>query len=168
MATATGPGRVEVFPASECSDTEELKALLFNFDIAGSQIKPEHKDWLDRNVKPLVKRPGAEIGVRGLASRSGSDQFNKTLSEQRVQSIKNVLLGYGAKVRQIAQSAGGETDAMLTGVPDGTEDERWRAVLLNVDVPLTNITARFDRRDPSRRNDGFDPTGRNPWLMIAA
>src|SRR4051812_3380473 len=132
MATPTGPGRIEVIPDDACPESDNLKVLLYNFDISGNTLKPEHKAWLDANVKPLVKKPGVTIFVRGLASRSGSDQFNKTLSEQRVANAKNHLLGYGAKIKQMTVTSGGETDAMLTGVPDGVEDERWRAVLVLV------------------------------------
>src|SRR5262245_32635352 len=101
MATLTGPGKVEVIRDNACPESDNLKVLLYNFDISGNNLKPEHKAWLDTNVKPLVKKPGVTIVVRGLASRSGSVQFNKTLSEQRVANANKHLLSYGATIKQM-------------------------------------------------------------------
>src|SRR5215468_10088274 len=65
-------------------------AKLYNFDIAKFDIKAEHSNWLITVVVPKL-RDGGSISIVGLASRTGADAFNMTLSENRMHAVINFL-----------------------------------------------------------------------------
>src|SRR2546427_5914901 len=83
MRRATGPGQVEVTPSIPTCRARSIRALLFNFDIDDATVKPEHQRWLEQNVVPLLAIRGARLGLRGTASRTGTDVYNQRLSERR-------------------------------------------------------------------------------------
>jgi hypothetical protein len=125
MATLTGPGRVE-------RRTRPDGILLFNFDVDGAQLKPEHEKVLRTEVAPTL-RSGGSLSVVGLASRSGKAGHNEALSLRRARAV----LGY--LERMIPQrfpvrtlSGFGERKAAAEGYRDGVEDERFRSVLVLV------------------------------------
>lgn len=81
-----------VFPRSE----NPKGAFLADFDIDGSSLKQDHKDWLDDNVVSPAKAKshssgGWQIELNGRASKSGSDAHNMWLSDQRIQAVANYL-----------------------------------------------------------------------------
>jgi hypothetical protein len=127
MRVNTGPGGVEVRPVPASCAVRRARALLFNFDIDDASLKTAHKQWLDENVVPFLAT-ATRIALSGTASRSGSDQYNQALSQRRVKTIKDYLVGKGAKATAIAEVASGEQAAARAGQRDGTEDARFRAV----------------------------------------
>src|SRR5262245_44611007 len=110
MAKATGIGRISELPRMG-RDSIRRKALIFNFDIKGDQLKDEHKKWLDENIVPLLGNLNLNFTIRGLASRSGSDFYNKQLSERRRDSVNKYLLSKGAMPSQLQGIGAGESDA---------------------------------------------------------
>jgi hypothetical protein len=106
------------------------RLLLFNFDIGRGQLKPEHERALRALVTPKLGAGGA-VSIVGLASRSGSFSLNDRLSLQRATSVLDFLrreVPSGFPVR--AFKAFGEHKAQFDHVRDGTEDERYRSVVL--------------------------------------
>ena len=130
----TGPGLLEKRP------TNPPSFLLYNFDIDGSQVKKEHQRALFSMVMPAL-RSGGSVCIVGLASRSGSMAHNDLLSLERAKNVlkvlrQNVPAGfstrlYSGKSATDGQVSGvGERKAKLEGYRDGTEDARFRAVLV--------------------------------------
>ena len=81
-----------VFPRSE----NPKGAFLADFDIDGSALKKDHRDWLSENVIRPIKAKGAASGgwhieLSGRASKSGSDEHNMWLSEQRMRAVAQYL-----------------------------------------------------------------------------
>ncbi len=121
----TGPGRTEhrANPAS---------LMLYNYDVDGSRMKPEHEAELRHSVIPKLN-VGGSVSIVGLASRSGSMAHNDKLSLDRANHVfeflnRNVHRGLRARLVQ----GFGERKAKQEGYRDGTEDERFRSVLLFV------------------------------------
>jgi hypothetical protein len=141
---------------------------LFNFDIDDATLKPEHQTWLNDNLVPLLSIQGASVALRGTASRSGNAAYNKQLSDKRVETVRNFLLGKGARMTQLTASSTGENEAKAAGQADGSEDARFRSVVVELALPVSTITPRFDRDNLAARNDGFDPTEtfRPPWVLV--
>ena len=121
---ATGPGKVEV--DQSYSGPGMAKALLYNFDIDGADIKPEHERYLRATALPLLRDNRGAIWMQGSASRSGADAYNLRLSRRRVSNVESVLLRSGITPRQVQSDAVGE--ALAFG--HAREDERDRAVAL--------------------------------------
>jgi outer membrane protein OmpA-like peptidoglycan-associated protein len=103
---------------------------LFNFAINSSALRPEHKEWLDKFAIPLLKNGTMRrVSLFGHGSRSGSDDVNKRLSQQRAFAVWDYLVRNGVSTSQIDQTLGlGEAEAARAGDADGSEDARFRAV----------------------------------------
>ena len=81
-----------VFPRSE----NPKGAFLADFDIDGASLKKLHEDWLKDNVVDPAKAKRHtkgmwEIELSGRASKSGSDEHNMWLSEQRLNAVASHL-----------------------------------------------------------------------------
>jgi hypothetical protein len=121
------PGRIFVFDHQK----DVVTARLFNFGIAKHRLKPEHEDWLTRNVVGLLQG-GGSMWITGLASPSDTDAFNLALSRRRADAVIGFLRNQAPNNFEIALDlALGERAARFAGVSDGTEDENWRAVILS-------------------------------------
>jgi outer membrane protein OmpA-like peptidoglycan-associated protein len=78
---------------------EEAKSgerfLIMNFAINSAQLKPEHKEYLDKiYYGVLAADPMAKITIIGHASRTGSLWFNKRLSRERAKSVREFYKDY--------------------------------------------------------------------------
>lgn len=74
------------------STPEEPSARLCNFSTGQSALRPAHKDWLTRNVVPILRGQGNHIvEIGGLASRLGSASLNDRLGQARADEVKKFL-----------------------------------------------------------------------------
>jgi hypothetical protein len=106
-------------------------AKLYNFDVNKFDLKTEHYNWLISVVTPKL-RNGGSISILGLASRSGADALNMTLSENRMRAVVNLLRQQVPNNFKVAiELAVGERAAMFAGVKDGVEQEGWRGVVIS-------------------------------------
>ncbi len=83
-----------VFPLG----TKTPYGYLADFDIGGYDLKSDHKEWLEKNIVLREKaKSGAGVNGRwkielvGRASQSGSNDFNRILSEQRGDEVEKFL-----------------------------------------------------------------------------
>jgi hypothetical protein len=91
-------GKIQIFLAT----SYELQALLYNFDINSSELKPEHCNWITRTigVHPPPS-PGVDVtpqrtinmtwSLVGLASRTGSDALNWRLAKRRAEAVSTAI-----------------------------------------------------------------------------
>lgn len=120
----TGPGKTEI-------RTEPASLMLFNFDIDGDALKDAHKAFLKAEAVAALKA-GAAVTVIGLTDRSGNKAHNQELSERRVKSTVDFLRGEvpgGFAVKPDSRGFG-EKAARREGQPNGSNDERFRSVLV--------------------------------------
>ena len=106
------------------------RLLLYNFDIDASQLKFAHQRALQDSVMPTL-RNGGSVSIVGLASRSGTFSHNDRLSLQRAEGVRTFLqksIPSGFAVREF--KAFGERAAQREHQRDGSEDERYRSVVL--------------------------------------
>jgi outer membrane protein OmpA-like peptidoglycan-associated protein len=145
--TITGRRFPNVFriPKSRIVDPEGnvlMVANLFNFAINSDQTRPDHDLFLGNVVAPLVVA-NAAAGARiiGLASRSGSATHNLALSRRRARSVEvslslflfaNDLVNPPGPPPRTSVGGQGEQFAANLNAKDGSEDSRFRAVLVTV------------------------------------
>lgn len=91
MPTKTSPSGI-VVPIS----SRPAGAILGDFDIDGSALKPDHRDWLDRHVvepaRARIGKPGMWlVDLVGRASRTGADAHNRQLSLNRLREVQSYL-----------------------------------------------------------------------------
>ena len=123
------PGKIQEY-GSQAPDT--IAAKLFNFEVGKFAIKPEHSSWLISVVAPKL-RGGGSLTIIGLASRTGSDDFNMQLSDNRLRAVIDLLRKQVPNNFKVAHEvAKGERAAMYAGEMDGVENESWRGVIISV------------------------------------
>jgi hypothetical protein len=128
---ATGPGRNE-------KRANPPSLLLFNFDVDGDRLKPEHMTFLRLEALPTLRASGS-VRVIGLTDRTGSRSHNQNLSERRAARTVEFLrqeIGPSLNLRQ--ESGFGEDAAKREGEKDGTSDDRFRSVLVFLSPTVTN------------------------------
>ena len=160
MSKSTGPGRTE-------HRTSPKSLLLYNFDINGDQLKAEHETFLRKEVVPVLQR-GGSVSLVGLASRSGSHSHNLALSERRAHNTlaflrKAVPSGFAA--RQVAGF--GESKAEQEGYRDGSEDERFRSVVVFTSLsPTPPVPPKKNVVTPEKPKKSFGPKDRTLVVLL--
>ena len=167
MVRLTGPGKIREFviPSDGSPDTT-ISASLFNFDVDGDWVKPQHREWLNEFVVPQLGDPKVTVTLRGGSSRSGSDAHDLELSIRRVKNVERILRGAGPVAATIEASGTGKTDAAAKGENEKTDDEFFRAVRVQVDNSAHNLVPPVFTNEGVAR--GFDDTATPPWLMLPA
>jgi hypothetical protein len=149
---------VFVFPPERIVDPQKnvlLVANLWNFAINHAEIQPDHFLWLGAvAAKRLIASETAGARMIGLASPTGSDDYNLQLGLRRAQSAEASLalfligndLVHPPSTPQLAATpritVGSQGDAFAEnhGAQIGTEDARWRSVLITILADRTRPT----------------------------
>jgi hypothetical protein len=122
----------------EISD-EPLRAHLWDFDIAGDRLKPEHTKWLAGRLIDRILRIASgpskladwKLYLQGSASRTGEMVYNATLSRRRAESVANfVAKSIASKGLRIPVELNwvGEFLALFKGRDEASEDPTDRSV----------------------------------------
>lgn len=107
-----------------------VSGRLMNFRVNSAALRPDHKQWLNDYVVPVLRNGGA-LTIVGHASRSGSASYNERLSLRRAQAVQKFLqqrVGRPFRVRRM--DGEGESAAAARGIRDGRELGYDRAVTL--------------------------------------
>jgi hypothetical protein len=131
MRRPTGPGRVSEFDFVD-SDLV-LTANLYNYDIDGDDLKPEHKKFLQDRVADYLVKYGFHIWLHGHTSRSGDYAYNVGLSKRRAEGVAAYLRSLGVPAAQIQA----EWDGPRSATPKVLEAEIDRSVSFHVQPGLT-------------------------------
>jgi len=79
------------------------------FDSDKYALRPAGRDTLDEFVGKVRGLDSQSIMAVGYADRMGTDASNQTLSQQRVDAVKDYLVGKGIASNRVQTSAKGET-----------------------------------------------------------
>ncbi len=131
----TGAGKVKWGNNPENTDAS---VALYNFDIRGTDVKPEHKAILDSVVAPILTESNGTVSIMGMASTTDTDSLNYRLSRERATNVLTYLrskAGQHFDVRKF--ECKGKQMALDLGLPDNSENEEWRAVWIRAwDQPI--------------------------------
>jgi outer membrane protein OmpA-like peptidoglycan-associated protein len=94
------PGGWQTVPAEPPSGSSsqptgqviDKMALRVNFDVNEATILPEDRAALDEAVGFVKKYPGARIELDGYTDSSGTEAYNRRLSEERAEAVKQYLI----------------------------------------------------------------------------
>lgn len=110
------------------------------FKTASYEIESHFKPQLDLLAKGLTQNPDLVVNLSGFADRRGDDSYNKTLSEQRVLSVKSYLLDKGVSEKQVLTNAYGESNPVAQA--QSFEDDFFdRRVLVKIGESEDEMTA---------------------------
>jgi hypothetical protein len=110
----------------------QLTAHLYEYEVNSPSPKPEHRAWIQQHVPKYLRR-GMRALIIGLASRTGTREYNIKLSSARAHIVGGEIqrLDYSSMLID-TQLVLGEEVAKLLGFKDGVEDGRWRGVFLDL------------------------------------
>jgi peptidoglycan-associated lipoprotein len=84
----------------------KFKDILFDFDK--SDLRANETGKVSEIAAYLQQNPSAMVGIDGYADPRGSDKYNQALSERRVNTIRDALMGAGVPAGKITTGAFGE------------------------------------------------------------
>ncbi|MBN2676377.1 MAG: OmpA family protein [Alphaproteobacteria bacterium] len=114
--------------ATQITVMNETFEIFFDFD--SSEIRPEYYDVLTRVAKLAEGGSAMSLVISGHTDTSGTDAYNRTLSERRADSVKSFLIKHGANRDHLTIFSKGEKDLKLqTG--DGVPKQANRRVVID-------------------------------------
>lgn len=90
----------------------KIAARLCNFVTGEAFLLPAHVNFLDQEVAPVIRgMQGPWVDIYSYASRRGDAAFNQTLSERRINAVKQRISQYANRVNFQIQKAFGEGES---------------------------------------------------------
>jgi len=112
-------------PATPPPATAQEYRVYFNFDQAG--LVPDAQQLLDQVSAQAKRDPNLHVVLVGKADRTGTDQYNMTLSQRRADAVRNALVASGIPADRIAMRWVGEREPPIP-TPKGVREPRNRVV----------------------------------------
>ena len=107
-AGARGPaGPAGAQTAAAAKQWSSFRDFLFDFDK--SAIRSNETSHVSDVAAYLQQNPSARVGIDGHADPRGTDPYNQSLSERRVNAIRDALVNVGVSSGKIHTGAFGET-----------------------------------------------------------
>jgi outer membrane protein OmpA-like peptidoglycan-associated protein len=104
-------GMAQDITASVMLDTlnkQGFMALYINFDTNKATIKPDSKPIIDQIIVLLRDNPSLKVSVEGHTDSTGNPAKNKTLSQDRAQSVVNALVSAGIDKKRLSAVGWGQ------------------------------------------------------------
>ena len=105
------------------------------FDTDSTTVKPSFRPVLDAVSEVLKEYKSTMIQVAGHTDSTGGDKYNLMLSQQRAQSVANILSGFGVEQVRLDTVGFGETQPIASN-STATGREQNRRVELTL-LPYT-------------------------------
>ncbi len=87
-------------------------ALYINFDTDKAVVKPESQPVIDQIIALLKENSSLKVSIEGHTDNTGTAQRNKTLSEQRAQSVLNAVLKGSIEKERLSSKGWGQDKPM--------------------------------------------------------
>lgn len=85
-------------------------ALDIHFDFGKSTVKPESMPIIEELYTLLKTNPDLKVSIEGHTDNVGNAASNQTLSEQRAQSVMNLLIGKGISKDRLSSKGWGQNN----------------------------------------------------------
>ncbi|CAM8665082.1 OmpA Outer membrane protein and related peptidoglycan-associated (lipo)proteins [Comamonadaceae bacterium] len=100
------------------------------FEPGTSILKPDSQSQLSGILELASARAGGEIQVVGHTDRTGSPQANDTLSLQRAQAVRTLLIQRGFEPALVEAIGRGEREPLVPTEPNVNEPRNRRAEII--------------------------------------
>lgn len=109
--TMAGPADNGGCPHIETKDKEALEFAMraVQFEHSSARLRPESNRILNQVADIMVKYPDYRLEINGHTDNTGSDEFNKKLSQDRAKACFDYLLSKGISIRRMSYVGYGET-----------------------------------------------------------
>lgn len=107
-------------------------SYLIHFPWDASSVAGVARDELEAMAVSLKANPETNVIIHGHADRSGTDEYNMELSQQRADFIRRFLAAHGIAEDRITYYAFGESDPKVP-TPDGVREPENRRVEIYIE-----------------------------------
>jgi len=105
----------EAAEASARKEFEAQMAVMIHFDFDRSDLRSDDREILSRKASLLRERPTATIRIAGHCDEWGTEEYNLSLGERRVQSAKAYLVNAGIDASRISTISYGKEKPLDSG-----------------------------------------------------
>ena len=99
------------------------------FDTDSTTVKPSFRPVLDAVSEVLKEYKSTMIQVAGHTDSTGGDKYNLMLSQQRAQSVANILSGFGVEQVRLDTVGFGETQPIASNSTASGREQKRRVEL---------------------------------------
>jgi peptidoglycan-associated lipoprotein len=96
----------------ELNKKRPLADVFFAFD--SSEINPEGRSALQKNLEFLKRWPTTEIRIEGHADSRGTNEYNLALGERRAAAVRDYLVSLGLQPNRVTIVSKGEEEPFCT------------------------------------------------------
>lgn len=119
------------------------------FDVNKADLKPGAQRTLEKLAQFLKEYPERTVEIDGFTDSTGSDQYNKELSERRAQAVRDALAGMGVPPdRIVARGYGKQYPVANNNTTTGRQLNR------RVEIVLSDEQGNVTARAPGGNNGG--------------
>lgn len=104
--------------------------FVLQFEPGTTQLTAESQAQLPEILAQARQRPGGELVVVGHTDRTGSPQTNDTLSLQRAQAVRELLVSQGFAPELVEAVGRGEREPVVPTEPNVDEPRNRRAEII--------------------------------------
>lgn len=108
--------------------TLEKRTIFFAYDEFS--VADEYRPLLEAHARHLRANPNARVLIQGNADERGSREYNVALGQRRAESVKKVLVLFGAADAQIEAVSLGEEKPVCRDHQENCWSKNRRGVLL--------------------------------------
>lgn len=101
------------------------------FDFDSSNLAAESRFDLQEAVSSSVSFPEASVQLVGYADRSGSDEYNRALSQSRALGVEGAMVSAGVDPSRVSSRWEGESNLPVP-TEDGVREPRNRVVVIEL------------------------------------
>ena len=100
------------------------------FDYDSTEIKPRFAEIIQRAATRLQGNPSGRLRLEGHTDERGTRAYNLALGERRAQSVRDMILEWGALAEQVDWVSYGEELPAVTGQGEGTWKQNRRVEII--------------------------------------
>ncbi len=130
-AYRTAMGQLEARPVAQLPPQvpAEMERFQVYFPFDSAQLSPSGQRVIAAAAADIRRENASQVEVIGHADRAGDDDYNRRLSAQRAQAVKQVLVAQGIPADRIETQARGERDPVVPTPDDVRQPQNRRAVI---------------------------------------
>lgn len=117
-------------PAMAAATPSQVQFIVL-FDFDATSYAPGNSTIVREALDAALASPATALRVTGHADRSGTVEYNQTLSERRANRVIEELVSGGIEPTRISGEAVGETQPLVP-TADGVREEGNRAVVIDL------------------------------------
>lgn len=113
---------VQTLPSKE-NIQEQINTALENngimFQRMSYNVTTQSQNTIEKIAQILIQNPHIKIEIAGHTDAKGDDSFNQMISEQRANSVKNLLKALGVEENRLSAKGYGETMPLVPNDKEG-------------------------------------------------